>query len=171
MRRSTALMCLSLGFLAGCPAPVAPPPLPPPAAVSFVATSDPYGETVKKLVILDQNWSVDERNRFYYTEQGSQLIPYDWFLHLEQADSEKPFRDTQNILKYRYLPQNAGPLNPDGLPVGFVGGAGAGAGNGSVSPVRRAIPTRSSSVTPPIESMAHRPWPTPRRSSWTSSGR
>jgi hypothetical protein len=125
MRRSAALMCLSLGFLAGCPGPVTPPPQPPPDE-PFVATSDPYGETARKLVLLDQNWSADERNRFYYTEQGSQLIPYDWFLHLEQADSQKLFRDNQNILKYRYLPQNAGPLNPDGLPVGFVGGTGAG---------------------------------------------
>src|SRR5262249_45026676 len=28
------------------------------------------------------------------------------------------------ILKYRYLPQNPGPLNPDGLPVGFVADEG-----------------------------------------------
>ena len=32
----------------------------------------------------------------------------------------------QNILKYRYLPQKAGPLNPDGLPVGFVADRGVG---------------------------------------------
>ena len=36
------------------------------------------------------------------------------------------FRDNQNILRYRYLAQNPGPNNPDGLPVGFVAGQGTG---------------------------------------------
>ena len=58
--------------------------------------------------------------------QGSQILPYDWFLALEQPDSTTPFRDNQNILKYRYLAQNPGPHNPDGLPVGFVPGKGTG---------------------------------------------
>jgi hypothetical protein len=93
---------------------------------AVVATQDPLGESVTKVVYLDQNWSPDESNRFYFTAQGSQLIPYEWFLALEQVDSTAPFLDTQNILKYRYLPQRPGPLNPDGLPVGFVGDAGVG---------------------------------------------
>ncbi|MCI0535918.1 MAG: hypothetical protein L0Z50_11900, partial [Verrucomicrobiales bacterium] len=32
---------------------------------------------------LEQGWTAEERQRFYYTTQGSQLIPYDWFLALE----------------------------------------------------------------------------------------
>ena len=39
-----------------------------------------------KVIYLDQGWSADERIQFYYTSQGSQLIPYDWFLALEQPD-------------------------------------------------------------------------------------
>ncbi len=97
-----------------------------PSRNAFVATKDPFGETVAKVVYLDQNWSPDESNRFYFTAQGSQIIPYDWFLALEQADSTTPFRDNQNILKYRYLAQEPGPLNPDGLPVGFVADQGVG---------------------------------------------
>jgi hypothetical protein len=91
---------------------------------AFVATQDPLGEPVSKVVYLAQNWSPEESLRFYFTEQGSQIIPYDWFLALEQVDQPKPFRDNQNILKYRYLPQNPDKLNPDGLPVGFVAGKG-----------------------------------------------
>ena len=89
---------------------------------AFVATQDPLGEPVTKVAYLPQNWSPEESLLFYFTEQGSQIIPYDWFLALEQVDQSKPFRDNQNILKYRYLPQNPGKLNPDGLPVGFVVG-------------------------------------------------
>ena len=97
-----------------------------PARNAFVSTQDPFGETVTKVVYLNQNWSPAESNQFYFTPQGSQIIPYDWFLALEQADSAAPFRDNQNILKYRYLAQNPGPLNPDGLPVGFVADRGVG---------------------------------------------
>jgi hypothetical protein len=93
---------------------------------AFVATQDPLGESVTKVVYLEQNWSPDESTRFYFTPQGSQIIPYDWFLALEQVDSTTPFLDSQNILKYRYLPQNPGPMNPDGLPVGFVADPGVG---------------------------------------------
>jgi RoxA-like, cytochrome c-like len=127
MRLSTVLTCLPLCLLAGCQGCINnDTPVVGTIPDPYVTTVDPYGESVKKVEYLEQNWKPDERNRFYYTEQGSQLIPYDWFLHLEQADSEKPFREKQNILKYRYLPQDPGLLNPDGLPVGFVGGEGAG---------------------------------------------
>ncbi|WP_315850080.1 di-heme-cytochrome C peroxidase [Singulisphaera acidiphila] len=93
---------------------------------AYVATQDPFGESVTQVVYLDQNWSPKESLEFYFTSQGSQLIPYEWFLALEQPGATTPFRDNQNILKYRYLPQNQGPMNPDGLPVGFVAGQGVG---------------------------------------------
>jgi hypothetical protein len=95
-----------------------------PARNAYVASDDPLGENVTKVVYLGQNWSPTESLKFYFTPQGSQLIPYEWFLALEQAGSTTPFRATQNILKYRYLAQNPGPMNPDGLPVGFVAGQG-----------------------------------------------
>jgi hypothetical protein len=74
-----------------------------------------------ELVILEQGWNSDERVDFYNTSQGSQLIPYAWFLALEQSDSELLFRADDNIGRLGYIPQQpvAG-RNPDGLPVGFV---------------------------------------------------
>jgi hypothetical protein len=60
---------------------------------ALVATNDPLGEPVTNIVYLNQNWSPEESNRFYFTPQGSQLIPYDWFLALEQYDSTTLFRD------------------------------------------------------------------------------
>ena len=91
---------------------------------AFVATTDPFNETVTTVDYLDQNWVPEESVKFYFTPQGSQLIPYDWFLALEQPMAQMLLRDNQNMLRYRFLAQNAGPLNPDGLPVGFVGGQG-----------------------------------------------
>ena len=99
---------------------------PGPTRDAFVAVTDPLGEPVDKVVYLDQGWSPAVSLKFYFTSQGSQIIPYDWFLALEQADSQTLFRDNQNILKYRYLPQLPDSNNPDGLPVGFVGDEGVG---------------------------------------------
>jgi hypothetical protein len=99
---------------------------PGPSRDAFVALTDPLGEPVDKVVYLDQGWSPAVSLKFYFTSQGSQIIPYDWFLALEQADSQTLFRDNQNILKYRYLPQLPDSNNPDGLPVGFVGDTGVG---------------------------------------------
>jgi hypothetical protein len=110
--------------------PNKPPENPDPGNLTrsaVVPTTDPYNETAAKVVYLSQNWSPDDSLTFYFTAQGSQIIPYEWFLALEQpGESKTPFRDNQNILKYRYLTQKADQWNPDGLPVGFVGESAAG---------------------------------------------
>ena len=79
-----------------------------------------FGENYTTPIYLDQGWSASDSLWFYNTTQGSGLIPYDFFLALEQADSEQPFRANSLIDKYRYLPQKPTFFNPDGLPVGFV---------------------------------------------------
>jgi len=70
---------------------------------------------------LEQGWSDDERLDFYNTSQGSQLMPYSWFLALEQSDNDQLFRDDENIMRLGYIPQEKkSGVNKDGLPVGFV---------------------------------------------------
>lgn len=96
-----------------------------PSRNAYIATQDPLGESVSKVVYLSQGWTPEQSLDFYFTSQGSQIIPYDWFLALEQADSQTLFRDPQNMLKFRYLPQLPDRWNPDGLPVGFVAGQGS----------------------------------------------
>jgi len=72
-------------------------------------------------VTLEQGWSPEIRDEFYYTPQGSQLIPYDWFLALERADDNKPFAGHENLSRYDWSwPLEKTALNPDDLPVGFV---------------------------------------------------
>lgn len=76
---------------------------------------------VSNVVTLDQGWSKDEELDFYNTSQGSQLLPYSWFLALEQASNSDLFRNDKNIRRLGFISQAPIPSrNPDGLPVGFV---------------------------------------------------
>ena len=79
------------------------------------------GPTTNQLHTLAQNWSHAEAEWFYDVPQGSKLVPYDWFVNLEQPDAPELMRATANIAKLGYIPRNAEPSqNPFGLPVGFV---------------------------------------------------
>lgn len=79
-----------------------------------------FGENYATPIYLDQGWSANDSLWYYNTTQGSALIPYDFFIALEQAELNEPFRANSLIDKYRYLPQKPTFFNPDGLPVGFV---------------------------------------------------
>lgn len=73
----------------------------------------------------DQNWSVEQRQSFYHTPQGTEIMPYKWFLALEQPGL-KPFsavplvRETDYLARFGFLPNPADTGNPAGLPVGFA---------------------------------------------------
>ena len=69
---------------------------------------------------LPQGWDADTRTKFWFTSQGARIIPYTWFMWLEQADSEQLFRHTDHMEMLRYLPIEASSSNPAGLPIGFV---------------------------------------------------
>lgn len=89
------------------------------------APADPIDITkeqgdVPKRVWLDQGWSEKVREDFWFTGQGSQIIPYTWFVWLEQADNEQLFRHADHMEFLRYLPSKASELNPGGLPIGFA---------------------------------------------------
>lgn len=81
---------------------------------------DSFGDSAERVVYPEQNWSGADSLWFYNITQGSNLIPYDIFLHLETADSELLFRSDENMNRLRYLPQTESFANPDGLPVGWV---------------------------------------------------
>jgi mono/diheme cytochrome c family protein len=70
-----------------------------------------------------QGWNDTNNYRelFYYTSQGSRLIPYAWFVALERADSSLLMADPENMRSYGWIvPGAASPLNPDRLPIGFA---------------------------------------------------
>jgi hypothetical protein len=84
------------------------------------APADHFGDRADEIVYLDQSWGPGDSLWFYNTSQGSRLLPYQIFLHLEQAESMELFRSDENMRKFRYLPQRPYGDNPDGLPIGFV---------------------------------------------------
>ncbi|WP_143869868.1 di-heme-cytochrome C peroxidase [Catenovulum sediminis] len=67
-----------------------------------------------------QGWNIGQSMWYYNATQGSNLLPYDFFLFLEQHDNRDLFRSEQNIDKFRYIVQRTTKQNPDGLPLGFV---------------------------------------------------
>jgi hypothetical protein len=77
-------------------------------------------ETKKSHVYLEQNWTEQERQYFYFADQGSRLLPYDFFLHLEQAGNTQLFRNNENILRFGLIAAAKSPANPDALPIGFA---------------------------------------------------
>ncbi len=86
---------------------------------SDVNITPEVGEVPKRLE-LDQAWSNKTRMDFWFTSQGSQILPYSWFTWLEQADSEEYFRSVEHMESLRYLPMQASARNPAGLPIGFA---------------------------------------------------
>jgi cytochrome c1 len=82
--------------------------------------SGEFGEGYTTPVYLDQGWENSDSLWFYTTTQGSVLLPFDFFLSLEQAESQKAFLDPINIDKFRYLPQKQTLFNRHALPVGFA---------------------------------------------------
>jgi hypothetical protein len=69
---------------------------------------------------LDQGWSEADKAAFWFSPQGSLLVPYAWFLQLEQAGGAAPFREDAHMARLGYLVAGASERNPDALPIGFV---------------------------------------------------
>jgi hypothetical protein len=76
---------------------------------------------------LDQNWDCNTSADFWFRSQGSQIIPYQWFLNLEEANSADPFASPKNLVtRFGYIPvpmwakASVGNRNPDDLPIGFA---------------------------------------------------
>ena len=81
---------------------------------------DIFGDSFTTIKYLDQGWSPADSLWFYNTTQGSNMMPYDFFLELEQVGMSELFRSHENMNRYRYLQQKTSPNNPDALPVGWV---------------------------------------------------
>jgi hypothetical protein len=93
------------------------------AITAFANQADSANKHVSRHypIYLDQQWTDAERQKFYYTPQGSYLIPYDWYLALEIANNRHRFKDSRNIRRYGYLvDEQYSSANPDKLPIGFA---------------------------------------------------
>ena len=80
-----------------------------------------YSQTARPPVrYLAQGWTQDDRGRFYTTSQGSQLVPYAWYLALEQPGAVTARFNENSLVRYGYLENQDSKLNPDRLALGFV---------------------------------------------------
>jgi mono/diheme cytochrome c family protein len=74
----------------------------------------------EKITFLSQNWNQDDREAFYFTPQGSHIIPVRFAKELK-AENGRPFFTSEYLTRFGYIPQKAEPKNnPLGLPVGFT---------------------------------------------------
>lgn len=86
----------------------------------------PQIERPTEVVWLNQNWTEQQRQAYYHTAQGSYLIPYAWFVALEQPRLSLRLRGAQlfhqdsYMAGFGFIPDVKQPSNPDGLPVGFT---------------------------------------------------
>ncbi|WNV04662.1 di-heme-cytochrome C peroxidase [Candidatus Methylospira mobilis] len=89
--------------------------------VTAASYAEPYISNKSELNAdnYNQNWDQTMRELFYYTPQGSRLMPYKWFLALEQPNSETKFADSANIARFGLIYDKKSERNPDGLPIGF----------------------------------------------------
>jgi mono/diheme cytochrome c family protein len=74
-------------------------------------------------VWLDQNWSARDRAWYHHAGQGTATIPipYEWFMALEQPDSNGRFADPTYLDQFGFIPSpRDAEFNPDGLPIGFA---------------------------------------------------
>lgn len=70
---------------------------------------------------LDQKWSKATSQHFWWTSQGSQVVPYDYFTALERKDSQELFASNSHFDRLRYITVPAkSKMNPGGLPIGYV---------------------------------------------------
>lgn len=86
---------------------------------AVMAHPSPMGDQYSSVRYLAQGWSPADSMWFYTTTQGSDLIPYDFFMVL-QDPAGKFFSSAETLYGYGYLPQVSTRSNPDALPVGFV---------------------------------------------------
>ena len=76
--------------------------------------------SAQEVITLEQGWDEPSRVIFYQTPQGSPIIPYDYFLALEQAGSATLFMDKAHLSSLGMLYWGKSSLNPDGLPIGLT---------------------------------------------------
>lgn len=97
------------------------------ASIHYPASQIPLYEPTDKTVYLNQGWGVTEqsteRQRYYYTPQGTSLkgFEYDWFNHLEMPWGKNRFADPNHLKAYGFIVDDQpSKANPYLYPLGFT---------------------------------------------------
>jgi hypothetical protein len=91
------------------------------AALALMAPITVASAQAPQTTFLDQGWSKETRQLYYFTPQGSRIIPYAWFMAIEQPDGAGMFADPAYLQRFGLVPADGPhPLNPGGLPIGLA---------------------------------------------------
>ncbi len=77
-------------------------------------------QTTRNVEVKNTTLSDADLDRFYHLSQGSQVMPYDWFINLEQGDSTEKLTGDRFMSRFRFIPSRKSEVNPDGLQIGFA---------------------------------------------------
>ena len=93
--------------------------------VPAVTVTIPEYREPEQVVELTQGWSDAQRFQFHHTAQGAKLVPFAWFMALEQPcfklSACEKFSDPKYLSRFGFLPsKHDDALNPGTLPVGFA---------------------------------------------------
>ncbi|MCM3901658.1 MAG: cytochrome c [Pyrinomonadaceae bacterium] len=69
-----------------------------------------------------QGWTMEDRQAFYHTTQGTRVLPYRWLLALEDPGlfTERPFLTDEKARRYGLIPDPNTMNNADRLPIGLA---------------------------------------------------
>ncbi len=102
----------------------APQPSPSPEGQAPQSTPYPHGDVplppCPEIKVPLDEWTPEQRERYYQTSQGSLVIPYAWFRALESRTSNEMFAAPEVQARYGLLPNNNPTYNKDLMPVGIV---------------------------------------------------
>lgn len=88
-------------------------------ALPVLPIAESWGQD-NEIVTLDQGWDEAARNTFYHAPQGSPILPYAFFMALEQPDSTALFTDEDHFERLGMMFWGRSAQNPDGLPIGLT---------------------------------------------------
>lgn len=100
--------------------------------VGGVRTPDPQPVAEDRVAYLGpkQNWNpgwkTNQSDWFHHANQGTRILPYSWFISLEQPDlspfhTPGLFHSSDYLERFGFLPSvKDHRYNPDGLPIGFT---------------------------------------------------
>ncbi|MCV2883994.1 di-heme-cytochrome C peroxidase [Aestuariibacter sp. AA17] len=82
-------------------------------------------ENIYQVHYLNEGWTDEDRQRYYYTPQGTELLglQYSWFVNLEQPLSREQLASEENMRGWGFImspSQQPTKHNPGNLPVGFT---------------------------------------------------
>jgi hypothetical protein len=91
---------------------------------SLVTVSKSRNNSIASSLVQEktQGWTTEDRQTFYHTTQGTRVLPYKWFLALEEPGTfpKGPFLTDDKARRYRLIPDPSTLNNPDRLPVGLA---------------------------------------------------